>query len=292
MTALQISPLHVEPSAARGMALMTLSMMLFVSVDSMARSMTQDYPVLMIVWARFFIHLMLMGVFVVPRHQHILRPKNRRVIYLRALIVFATTALAVAAFQLMPVADFHAMGLIAPMVVTALCAPLLGERVGRRAWGCIAVACAGAALVVKPGVTSLGLGTLFAVGSIITFAFSAILTRVAHRHDEALTVLFHSGLVCGTLSCLVLPFVWVSPDLGGWLMILAIGGVSSLAQYCSVTAFSYGPASMIMPFNYTGLLWATLAGVLFFGEYPDSLTVLGAMIIAGSALYLYLREGR
>ncbi|MDX5593290.1 DMT family transporter [Pseudovibrio sp. SPO723] len=283
---------RADASAAQGMALMTLSMLLFVSVDTMARYLTQDYPVLMVVWARFFVHLALMLVFILPRMPAIVRPKNPTVIYARALLVFITTALAVAAFQLMPVADFHAISLISPMVVTALCAPMLGERVGRTAWGCIAVACIGAALVVKPGLSTLGLGTLFALGSVGTFALGAIFTRIANRHDTPMTVLFHTALLCGVLSCAVLPFVWVTPDLNGWVMIFAIGLVSSLAQYCSVKAFAAGPAALIMPFNYTGLLWATLAGLLIFGEYPDHLTILGAMIIAACAAYMYVREGR
>lgn len=272
-----------------GIVWLVCGMLLFVCTDTVARHLTQTYPVLQVVWARLFIHLVLMTLVLAPKVPKFVRPKNPKATYLRAIIVFLTSIGSVATLQLIPVANMHAIGLLGPMLVTAFSVPLLGERVNRTQWAAISFACVGAVLIVKPGFGVFQLGSLIALATTVIYSLGHIAARYANRYDEPSTVLYCTALVGGALSSLIVPFFWKAPNLEGWLLILLIGTLSGLGHYAVIKAFSFGDASKISPFNYSSLVWAILAGLVAFGEFPDSITLAGAAIILSSAVFMWRR---
>ncbi|KZK91099.1 Riboflavin transporter [Pseudovibrio sp. Ad5] len=273
-----------------GILWMVAAMFMFVIVDSVGKYLSLSYPVLQVVWGRMFFHLLFMLIFLAPRVKTMITPNNGSVVYLRAILVLVMTIGSVAAAQLIPVATLHAIALLSPMMVTAMSVPILGEKVGLRRWASILVAFIGALLIVKPGAGVLDFGALIAVATIVVYSAGHIVARYASKFDSPSTVLFHTALLGAVVTSLFTPIFWQSPDLEGWTLLALIGAVSGFGHYAIVKAFSFGEASTIAPFSYSSLIWAMLIGLMFFGEFPDGLTLVGAAVIFGSAIYMWHRE--
>jgi len=102
--------------------------------------------------------------------------------------------------------------------------------------------------------------------------------------------LFYSGLVGAVLTSAAVPRYWTMPDLSGWMLFIAVGLLGALSHFCLIRAFRIAPASSVVPFSYSSLLWATLFGFLLFGALPDRWSLLGAALMVASGLYIYHRE--
>ncbi|KZL25759.1 DMT family transporter [Pseudovibrio sp. WM33] len=261
-----VSQAPAQGNVKFGILWMVAAMFMFVIVDSVGKYLSLSYPVLQVVWGRMFFHLLFILVFLAPRVKTMIAPNNGSVVYLRAILVLVMTIGSVAAAQLIPVATLHAIALLSPMMVTAMSVPILGEQVGMRRWVSILVAFIGALLIVKPGAGVLDLGALIAVATIVVYSAGHIVARYASKFDNPSTVLFHTALLA------------------------LIGAVSGFGHYAIVKAFFFGEASTIAPFSYSSLIWAMLIGLMFFGEFPDGLTLVGAAVIFGSAIYMWHRE--
>ena len=127
---------------------------------------------------------------------------------------------------------------------------------------------------------------------VAAFAYSAynITTRFVGRNEDPWTSLLYTALFGAVVMSIAVPFYWQPLDLTSGLLMLVIAAFGTLSQLLLIRALSIGEAGMLAPFAYTGLVFATIWGVLFFGEYPDLWTVVGAMIIVAAGVYVWYRE--
>ncbi len=210
---------------------------------------------------------------------------------LRGALGIVMMASFVYALRTLSLSTTYSIFFVAPLLITALSVPVLGERVGPRRWTAIAVGLLGVLVVLRPtgeGVLTLaGLAVLLAATG---YAVSAITVRVLARTDstQAMMVWLLALMALGA-GLLALP-QWVpirGEDL--WL----IGGIGiggALGQYAITEAFRLGEASLIAPLEYTALIWGVLLDLSLWGVLPDSVTWFGAGIIIASGLYLLRRE--
>ena len=112
------------------------------------------------------------------------------------------------------------------------------------------------------------------------------------RDEDAWTSLLYTAAFGAVVLSAVVPFFWVTPDPVAALLLLTLGSVGALGHFCLIRAFMVAEASLIAPFSYVGLLFATLWGMLVFAEVPDALTILGALVIVGAGIYVWHRETR
>uniref|UniRef100_UPI0035659988 EamA family transporter n=1 Tax=Sneathiella sp. TaxID=1964365 RepID=UPI0035659988 len=122
------------------------------------------------------------------------------------------------------------------------------------------------------------------------YALYQISTRFLSGVDSSVTTLFYSVLVGTVVMSAAVPFVWIMPDLEGWLLLALIGLLGGVSHFIVIRAFDYTAASTVAPFNYTQLIWTVVLGYFAFGHFPDGLTILGAAIIVLSGLYVIHRE--
>ena len=211
---------------------------------------------------------------------------------LRGAIGITMMASFVYALKRMPLSTAYTIFFVAPLLITAMSVPILGERVGPRRWTAIAIGLLGVLVVLRPtgeGMASLaGLAVLLAA---FGYAVSAITVRVLARSDsnQAMVVWLLALMALGS-GALAWPD-WQpirSDDL--WL-IAGIGVVGALGQYAITLAFRHGEASLLAPLEYTALVWGVLLDATIWGVLPDSVTWLGAAIIVASGVYLMRREG-
>ncbi|WP_282606857.1 DMT family transporter [Pelagibius sp. Alg239-R121] len=276
--------------SSKGILWMLLTMLLFVSMDTAAKHLTQSYPVLQVVWARYFFHALLLALYLNRRIPGLMRTKRLGIQLFRSLLLLVTTVLFFTGISLIPLADASAIMFVAPIIVTALSMPLLKEKVGPRRWVSIVVGFIGALIIIRPGGETVQIAALLPFCAACCYALYQIITRSLSHSDQPLTTLAYTALVGAVVMCFVAPFNWQSPDTNGWLLMILIGFLGGISQFTLIKAFQSAPAAAVTPFSYSSLIWATFYGFIVFGDLPDQPTVAGALIIAASGLYIFHRE--
>ncbi len=194
--------------------------------------------------------------------------------------------------RLLPLAEATAIAFAAPLFVTALSVLILKERVDAKRWLAVLAGFAGVLIVVRPGTDAFQAATLLPLVTALLYAVMMITARGIGRGEGMLTTTLY--IVLGQLVCsaVALPWVWVAPALDDLPYFGAVALFSTLGLALITQGFRIGPASVVAPFDYTGLIWATILGWIFWREAPDAYAYLGALFIAGSGVYIAVRESR
>jgi drug/metabolite transporter (DMT)-like permease len=189
----------------------------------------------------------------------------------------------------LPLADAVTFYLAGPIYVTALSVVLLGEKVGWRRWSAVMVGFAGVVLALRPSAASLTLPALIALCGSVFFAILMITTRMLRHTSEMVLI---SGQVGATLlfGTTFAPFGWVTPSLRDFLLLSLFGVVSIVALACVNRSLRLAPASVVVPYQYTMIVWAVVLGYVVFGDVPDLFTLAGAAVIIAAGLYIFWRE--
>lgn len=279
------------PSSLAGIGFVLLACFCFAWMDALSKILAQSYPVPQIVWVRFLIFAALALAFSGGRglRAHI-RSAHPWLQCARALILVTEIGLIVLALRSLPVADLHAIFAVTPLLVTALSVPVLGETVGARRWAAVALGFVGMLVILRPGLGVMAPGALIVLVASAMFAFYVLLTRLVAATDGPQTSTLYLAVVGALALTLVGPIHWQPMTGGAWLMLLLLGLFSSLGHFLLILALKLAPASVVQPFTYSMILWATLVGHVVFGDFPDGPTLAGAAIIVASGLYAFHRE--
>lgn len=196
-----------------------------------------------------------------------------------------------AALPHMPLADAVALSFTKVLFLTLLAGPLLGERVGRLRWGATVAGFVGALFIVAPsGAVGGALGPILTLLAAASMSLSMISIRLLSRTEGTPAIVLTYTVVALLASGLVLPFVWVTPSWSSLPLFLAMGLAGGVGQLLLTTAYRHAPASLLGPFNYSALLWATAIGWVVWGQVPGPHTLLGAALVVGAGLFLMLRD--
>lgn len=284
-------------SPLRGIALLLVALLFFVALDSTAKHLSGHVPVTMLAWARYTVHLLLMLVLLAPSMRKRLVATTRPGLQiLRALCLLGVTYLAMFAFRVMPIAEATAIMFLAPLLVTLASGPLLGERVGRVRWVAALVGFAGVLMIVRPGSGLVPAGVAFAAGAAVAYAAYQVLTRELSPGEHPVTMLFYTALVGSLVTTASLPWIWSFPALSAIdiAMIVSLGIYGGIGHFLLIRAFREAPASTLSPITYAQLGWATLAGGVVFGQWPDgpALTGIGVIGLSGVMIALDARRPR
>jgi drug/metabolite transporter (DMT)-like permease len=190
----------------------------------------------------------------------------------------------------LPIAEATATSVVAPLFVTALSIPLLGESIGFRRWMAALIGLLGVLIVVRPGTSAFQPAAMLTILSALAWAFTLIFTRKMSGDDAALTTLAYSALVGFIGLSVVVPFVWISPSWQAVSFGVVVAVASTAGHWIVVLAYRYADASVLAPFTYSQLVFATLFGYSIFGDVPDRWTFVGASVIIASGLYTAHRE--
>ena len=286
--------LRGPPDVLRGILLMCAGVSLFPFMNAAVKLLDANYPVAQIVWARFTGHLIFMLAVFMPRYGWVLLlPKRPAVQVARSALMLVSNLVFVMAIGRVPLATASAIGFTAPLIVTALSVPLLGESVGWRRWSAVVVGFAGALMVMRPGSGFRDPAVLLLLLSALAYALYQIATRWVSRHDDAATGIIFAALLGSLAMSFVLPFVFVPPrTLWDGVLFACLGLFGGIGHYLIIRAFQLGPAAVMAPLGYVELVGTTVLGYLIFGNFPDLWTWAGAGVIIASGLYIASRERR
>ena len=210
----------------------------------------------------------------------------------RASIGVLSMTLMFWSYQLLPLADAVAVGFSAPLFLNALSGPMLGERIGPHRWCAVLAGFVGVLIILKPSSGMFQLGALVALGAALAYAFSMIAIRQLTVIDRSSTIIFYFTLNATLLLAMPLPLVWLAPTPYDAALMAVIGLLGGGTQYFITRACTLAPPSVVAPFNYALILWATLFGFLLWGDLPDRWVVLGSAIVIASGLEIAYRETR
>jgi drug/metabolite transporter (DMT)-like permease len=279
-----------DPARA-GILLVIAASFGFASMDAMSKVLAQDHAILQILWFRYMVFTVF--ALAIARRRGVWRTLISQRPWLqafRALLLVAENAVFVLAFRYLPLADVHALGASAPLMVVALSVVLLGETVGIRRWSAVLVGFVGVLIIIRPGLQEIEWPLLIPLVGALMWALYQILVRLCSRTDGSDTTLLWSALVGLAATSVTGPFVWVPPDREAWVLLIVLAVAGSLAHYALIKGLQLAEASAVQPYTYTLLVFAAFWGLAVFGDIPDAWTILGAVIIVGSGLYTWYRE--
>ncbi len=274
-----------------GIGCILAAVFFFSIADATAKWLGQYYAPAQIVFLRYVFGLVPVALLVWrsggPRALKTRRPFAH---IARALLLFAALLALFTGLRGLPLAEAISIAFTAPLFVTALSGPVLGETVRPRRWAAVVTGFIGALIIVRPGTAAFQFDALYILAAAICFALSALVTRRMARTETSIAMLTYSTLVAGIASAPLMPFVWRQPAAGDLWPFVLIGMVGGTAAYLLIVAYRHAPAAVVAPFDYTALIWAGLFGWLVWREQPEPMVWLGAAIIALSGLYITYRE--
>jgi drug/metabolite transporter (DMT)-like permease len=284
-----------------GVALILLTTLCFAALDTAAKLLSTVMPLLVILWARYSVQAVAMGAwFTGTRQLGLLRSAHPRFQLVRGLLLLAVSAMSYLGLRDMPVAEFTAVVMLTPVIVTVLAALLHAEQVSVARWALVAGGFAGALIILRPGSGLFGWVALFPALGALGYAAFQLLTRRLAGLEHPLTTHFYTGMI-GSLACsLGVLVLWGSGtlqwpqlyamDVG---LLLLLGSLGTVGHLLLILAFGMAPISLLTPFTYMQILFAALAGWLAFGHVPDHWAVVGMAVVAAcgaAAVWLNARE--
>lgn len=286
------TPAGDRPSLAILLVLCTT--LLFVSMDATAKLLTQTGMVPeAIITIRFaMVASAVLGMVVYRWKERPLATTKPRLHILRGVLQIGAATSFVYGVRTLPLETATAIAFMSPLLMTALSVPFLGEKVGWRRWTAVLLGFGGVLLILRPGTPSFEWAMLFPVMASTFWASTIIITRAMRSSEKGLTVLAWSTFsgFAAVLPFGISAFVWPTGE--QWLMLVALACFHLTAQSIVIRAYMMASASVLAPFSYSSLLWATILGFLIWGSTPDGMTVAGAFVLAGAGLYVWWRERR
>jgi drug/metabolite transporter (DMT)-like permease len=273
---------------------MCLGVSLLPLMNTFAKYLAGEYPLWQVVCARFLGHLVWVSILFVPTVGWALfRPRQPWGQLRRSSVFFLSNLAFISALPFVPLATASAIMFMAPLLVTVLSIPLLGERVGPWRWGAVVLGFIGALIIIRPGSAVFSTGSAMVLVSAACFGVYQVWTRQLSADERPQTQAVFTAVVGAVVATCVLPFVVETPR--SWLDVgafLGIGLVGGLAQFFVIQALQRGPASVISPIGYVELMSAVAFGYAVFGDFPDHATWAGAGLIIVAGIVIALREQR
>lgn len=216
---------------------------------------------------------------------------NVKLQVLRSFFSIIESGCFVLAFRYLSLADVHSVGSLTPVIIVALSALILKENVSPKTWIAIFVGFLGVLIILRPGLSIFDIKSLLPLMAAFFLGLYQVVTRKVSENDSTETSLFYTSLI-GFIVMSILAFVYWQPlTLNSYFLFTGIGIFFSMGIYFQIIALSKARASIIQPFHYTLIFWAIILGYLVYDDLPNIPTIVGAIIIAASGIYV-LRAGK
>ncbi len=282
-----------QPSnLGRGILLILVAIGCFSSMTASVKYLSADYSVFQIIFFRNIVPLpIVLAVLLHKGGITALRSHRPGLQLFRNLLGVTSNLCLFLALGYLALSDATAIQFTNPLMVTALSAMVLGDRVGPRRWIAVILGFAAVLLMVSP-TGNFEWASLVLLFATFCYALMVIVTRILSRKDPVLVILFYLSLIGAISGAIALPFVWITPTLQDLWILLLVGVFGPAAQLFMVMAIKWAPPMVLAPFDYTLMLWAVGFDIVLWQIYPANQTLIGAAIIAAAGLYVAQRETR
>jgi drug/metabolite transporter (DMT)-like permease len=293
-----------------GVGFLLIGILIFSLQDIAVKWIGGDYPVLEIVSFRSLIALPLTLLFFRYEGRRGLPTTQRHTLeYIRGVFFFLSYTTHFMGLAALPLAEIAAIKFSGPLMITILSVAMLGETVGLRRWLALLVGFMGVLLIVRPGLASFNLGSIFILISVLFYALATMLTRKLQTTDSSATMAYYSSLVYLIATIILAPLVilvgefpdahpsvaflfrtWTMPSLLDWIVMSGLGLVWAGGMYFIARAYSVALASVVAPFEYAALPINVMWGFIIWQELPGLATWTGAFLTLLSGAYILYRD--
>ena len=284
-------------SALAGIGLVLSAMACFATLDTTTKYVSTSVPLLMALWFRYAFQAVATTLAVLPvRGRKAWRTAHPKFQLLRGALLLASSLLAFFSLKYMPVAEFTAIVMIAPLVITLLASKSLGEKVSKTRWALVMGGFAGTLIIIRPGHDAFEWTALLPLGLVITNSWFQLLTSKLAKTEDPVTMHLYTGWIGALLASLALPFVWeplTSWTLWGWLSLMGL--MATVGHFMLILAYQRAPAAAVTPYLYSQIGFAMLGGWLAFSYVPDQWSMIGMVMVAvfgAAGAWLAVRETR
>jgi drug/metabolite transporter (DMT)-like permease len=272
--------------------LMGTAVLCFSLVDATAKWLTQGYDPWQIA---FLSRIVPIVVALIVAYRETGNPFNfytkfPKVQILRAALTIPMIWCFFTGLKLMSLAEAITIAFTAPLFITMLSRPLLGEKIGPRRWGAVMIGFVGILVALRPGVGGIGTGPILVIISAFAYALSMCLLRRFAGQEPTHNILFYSAIGAFLVGGFNSVSIWTQPDTADWGLLLLVGVWGVFGSYAVIRAYRLGEASMLAPLEYTALIWSILFDFWLFSLTPVPAVLLGAAIVIASNVYIAHRE--
>jgi drug/metabolite transporter (DMT)-like permease len=276
----------------RGIVSMLAAVTTFSVMDVLLKTLSEDYPAMQVTFLRGAASLpLLLAANAVFGRWRDLMAKRWHLHVLRGFLSVMLLWCFVYAVSQLSLANAYSIFMSAPLLITALSVPMLGERVGWRQWLAIFGGLLGVIIVLKPtGSGLVTIGGLAALASAAGYALNAITIRILTRTDSSAATVFWSLLFMTIVAGIATSVHWVPVQWDHWYLIAGLGISGAIGQYFITEAFRLAPPPVVAPLEYTALAWGMLFDWLLWATAPGMRMLTGAFVIVASGIYIIHRE--
>ena len=259
----------------------------FSLLDTIQKTVVIYHSIFQILFLKYFFTLFLSVTESVRKKNKIFyKTKKIRLQITRSILSIIESGCFVLSFRYLSLADAHSIGSLTPIIVVTLSAVLLREQVNFKTWIAIFFGFLGVLIIMRPGLSIFDPKSLIPLGAAFFLGLYQIITRKVSEYDSSETSLFYTSIVGIVLMSFLIPFFWYPMQPFSYILFLGIGIFFSLGIYFQIIALSFAKASVVQPFHYTLILWAIILGYIFYKDIPDIFTIVGALIITLSGIYV------
>lgn len=251
-----------------------------------------EYNAVQITFARAIVVLILLMPFIYKLGGlNFLKTKKPFLHFFRGLAGLIGNVMFFLAFQRLPVADVTVISQAVPIFSCILAIIFLGETIGWRRWTAITIGFLGVIIAINPSV-NIAVASLYALGGTLMWSTTIIFLRLLGSTEHPVKTVFYFMLVSVIVTSIFQPFLWKEPSFEVILLFIGIGIAAFLTQLLMTYALQKAPASIVSPFNYTGIVWAIIFDYIIWNAHPMFATIFGGIIITISGIYIFKREAK
>ncbi len=274
----------------RGIIYMIIAALTAAIMHSQVRGLSQHIHPFEIAFFRNIIAFLTLVPFLLNQGRSAWICKRPFLMFIRSLAGVGALLTYFFGLSLIPVGDATALSFSVIIFATIGAMIFLGEKVGVRRWMAIIIGLLGTLIILRPGLQSIGPGVIAVFISTLLWASAWLMVKVLSQSDTSITIVFYSSFYFCIFSIPFAIWYWVWPS---WIELgnlVIIGVLAALGMLCTTESLKMADASVVMPFDFTRLIWAAAIGYWFFNEFPDMWVWLGAGVVFLSTLYITYRE--
>ena len=271
-----------------GIILILLTYLSFGILDTIQKTAVQYHSVFVLLFVKYSFCL-IFSFFIAKRNnvKKYYLSNNYKIQFTRCVLSVCEACFFVLSFRYLALADAHTIGSLAPVLVVFFSYLILKEKINLATWAAIGISFFGVLLIMRPGITIFNPYLVIPLLAAFFYSLFQIATRLNAQYDDSETMLFYNGLIGVIITSILSLFFWQPLHSFSFIFFIFLGFFFCMGLFLQIKALSITPASVLAPYNYTIIVWAILFGLVVYKEIPDIFTIVGAIIIVASGVFIF-----
>ena len=271
-----------------GIILILLTYLSFGILDTIQKTAVQYHSVFVLLFVKYSFCL-IFSFFIAKRNnvKKYYLSNNYKIQFTRCVLSVCEACFFVLSFRYLALADAHTIGSLAPVLVVFFSYLILKEKINLATWVAIGISFFGVLLIMRPGITIFNPYLVIPLLAAFFYSLFQIATRLNAQYDDSETMLFYNGLIGVIITSILSLFFWQPLHSFSFIFFIFLGFFFCMGLFLQIKALSITPASVLAPYNYTIIVWAILFGLVVYKEIPDIFTIVGAIIIVASGVFIF-----